>query len=168
MKRYLPRVVLALALVALAAPAYAANTGSLIINANVNPTCKVSAVPAVTLNYDVFTSSTAVGTSNVLVRCTKGTTVLIAADGGLNGRDAASSYLRSVKTGAGAQLGYQLTFGTSTTEIPISAATGASTGVVATGKNSDVTVPVNVALDTSEDPTVGSYTDTVVLTFTAQ
>ena len=99
MTRCLSRLFLAAALAALAAPALAQNTASLAITANVNATCKVTtATPAITIGYDVFTPATASGFTDVQVRCTKGTTVQVAADVGLNG--ASGTFLRSVKSGS--------------------------------------------------------------------
>ncbi len=148
-----------------AAPAFAQATSQLNINAQVNASCKVTTASAnIDIAYDVFTPAANNGSATFQVRCTKGLTVRVAADGGLNG--AAGGLARSVKSGTLPLLGYKLSFTAADPELVPNTAT--DSGVVTGGKASDVPVPVYVALDAAADPAFGTYTDQVVLTYTAQ
>jgi spore coat protein U-like protein len=164
--RFALRILPALALLALAAPAFAQSNSTLTINAQVIKSCKVTDNnPTLGITYDVFSATSAQNFTNVKVRCTKGTTVQISAGPGANG--AVPGFLRSVSDGTN-QIGYKLTLSSGGTELVIGG-TGVTTGVVSGGKNADVIIPIFATLDTGlgTDPAAGSYTDTVVLTYTA-
>jgi spore coat protein U-like protein len=170
MMRFLSRAVPALALLALAAPAFA-QSANLAINANVQATCRVTtAAPAIAVNWDLFDNATATNSGAINVRCTKGLTVQVAADGGTH--SAAGGFLRSVQNAASDAIGYKLALSAAGAELAVNSAT--ATTVATAGRGTDVPVNFFVTLDTAADPAgdgsgpaPGAYTDTVVVTFTA-
>jgi spore coat protein U-like protein len=167
MKRFLSRVVVAAAL-ALVADRALAQTAQLNINAQVNASCKVTtsgASATVNLSYDPISQTGGSQSALFAVKCTKGLNVWVGADAGKNG--AGGAYSRSVKSGTLPVLGYKLSATAGGTELAIDG-TAVDSGVATAGRSLDVSVPVFVALDTNQDPAVGTYSDTVVLTFTAQ
>jgi spore coat protein U-like protein len=164
--RFALRILPAIALVALAAPAFAQNTSTLTINAQVIGSCRVTdTASALSITYDVFNAATAQNFTNVKVRCTKGTTVYLSAGPSANG--AVPGFLRSVSDGTN-KIGYKLTLSSGGAELVVSGP-GITTGVASGGKAADVNVPIWATLDTAAatDPIPGSYTDTVILTYTA-
>jgi spore coat protein U-like protein len=163
--RFALRVLPALALVALAAPAFAQNA-TLTINAQVNGSCRVTDLtPAINIAYDVFDAATAQNSTSVKVKCTKGTTVYISAGASASG--GVPGFLRSVSDGTN-KIGYKLTLSSGGAELVVGGA-GVTTTIASAGKNADVSIPIFATLDTAAatDPIAGSYTDTVVLTYTA-
>jgi spore coat protein U-like protein len=163
MTRFLSRVLPALALLALATTARA-QTATLNIDAKVNASCRVSsAAPQISIAYDVFDSATATGNFAVQVACTKNTVVQVAADAGQHG--ALDGFLRSVDRGGLEAIGYKLSLTAAGAALPIGVATG--TGVASAGKGTDVGVTLHATLYTGGDPSAGTYTDDVLLTFTA-
>ncbi len=165
MMRFLSRVIPALALFAFAAPAFA-QSANLAINANVTASCRVmSAAPAITINYDVFSAATAQGNFPVQVRCTRGTNISVAATAGGNSAVAPAGFARAVAFGAEV-IGYTLSLTSGGAELVPNAVTGSYPSA---GKGADVPISLYAALDTgaAADPIPGAYTDTVVLTFTA-
>lgn len=162
MKGIVSRLIVAAALAALAAPALAQNTANLSVNANVRATCQVqTAAPAVTVDWDVYTAGSETASTNVVVRCSKNAVVQVAASAGAGG--AAGGFARSVALGAD-RIGYKLSLTAGGAEL---SGTAAAAGFTSTGKNVDISIPIHVTLDTAVDPNVGSYSDTVVLTYTA-
>jgi spore coat protein U-like protein len=166
--RFALRILPALALVALAAPAFAQpiNTSTLTIKAQVIGSCKVTDLtPLLTITYDVFDTNTAQNSTGVKVKCTKGTTVYLSAGASANG--GAGGFLRSVSDGTN-KIGYKLTVSSGGAELLVDGP-GVTTGQPSAGKNTDVSVPIWATLDTVTvpDPIPGNYTDTVVLTYTA-
>ncbi len=162
MNRTVSRLVVAAAFAALATPALAQNTANLSINANVRATCQVqTAAPSVTVDWDVYTPGSEHATTNVVVRCSKGAVVQVAASAGGNG--AAGGFARSVSDGT-STIGYKLSLTAAGAELPT---TAVAAGFTSTGKNANISIPIHVTLDAASDPNVGAYSDAVVLTYTA-
>ncbi len=166
MTRFLSRLFLAGLLAGFAAPALA-QTANLQITANVNPTCRVSsAAPAITMAYDIFApATTSSGNFAVQVRCTKNTTISVAASAGAHAAVAPAGFARAVVAGPEV-IGYTLSLTAGGAELAPGVASGS---YASAGKGTDVPVTLYAQLDTagSSDPAPGSYTDTVLLTFTA-
>lgn len=157
MKRLLSSLVAALALILVAGTARAE---PLKVTANVLKACKVTATTDISITWDPTLAGSASGNGGFTVNCTKDVNLNIMANGGANGGSLTTRYVAL----GGVKIPYALNLGATTLD-----ASAASPYFVATstGKATDIAVILTATLDTSVDVAAGSYTDDVVVTFSA-
>lgn len=171
MMRYLSRVLFAVAVLGAASSAFAA---TLTINASVAKSCVVttsSATMTVPIWDPISGAAPTDGTAAYNMKCTRGTTINVAATLGSGGAGG-TGYPRSVKSATtGGTIGYKLYAGDGTTtgtKTELTDATAQTLGVAGQGKNAVSTVTMTASLDPASDPLAATdYTDTVTLTFSA-
>jgi spore coat protein U-like protein len=127
-------------------------TGSFTVTATVGKACTVAAAPIVIASYDPNASVATVGTTNVNVACTKGTTYTTFLTSAKNWT------LTDTATSAGNALTYAISQGASAT-----AWTGTSGWAGSAPSKAPVSYVATAKIAAGQDVPAGTYTDTVTM-----
>jgi spore coat protein U-like protein len=147
----------------------ATSTANLTVTATVNTNCSISTTPVAFGVYDPFAAGALDATGTVSIACTKGTAPSIGLGLGLF----PSGAVRQMDDGGGNRVTYEL-FQPASNVVGAACAyttawgTAAGTTVIATAAPSKVARSYNVCgrMAAGQDPTAGSYSDTVIATVT--
>lgn len=173
MKRFLSSVVPAIVVLAFAGPASADIPGQNVnVQAQVNTACTIQSGAGPIALTSVLSTTGAVPASSVgalAVRCTRGTTVSVAAgtaDAGSFGRTVACS---TAATCGAETIGYSLYvssagWGGGTPSTLLSSANVAMG--TSPNKGTDLAISYQAQFDPAADPRAGTYDDTVAVTYT--
>jgi spore coat protein U-like protein len=163
------KATIAAALLGFAGMASAASaTANLSVTATVNTTCTIATTPVAFGTYDPYAGAALNGTGTVAIACTKGTPNITV---GLGLGNFSSGSIRQMDDGAGNRLAYEL-YKPATDLVGAACAYTTVWGTAAGTTLAPVTAPGKAArtynvcgqMAAGQDPTAGSYSDTVQAT----
>ncbi|MDD5268956.1 MAG: spore coat U domain-containing protein [Methylococcales bacterium] len=161
--------ILAVGVGAISVNSYAGtNTANLNVTAEIQEACAVSTTAVAFSYYDPVNANLATAlhtTGTVLTTCTLGATGTALLDQGQNGTGTLEAPVRFMKTGAGGPtelLGYQLY--SEAEDTTVWGGTIATGKAIATGTGLQTSLTVYGTIAAGQNKSVGSYTDTVVVT----